>query len=109
MSAHAPITSPSRAAAEDPQLQQCHDDIERLTRRLRSVSQRLEGIEDGVERLDDRLAEVSAASDTAERLRRVEELLTALTAEVQALAGRLPDESEPVSRDQERLEVSSEG
>jgi len=83
-------------------------DIERLTRRLRSVSQRLEGIEDGVERLDDRLAEVSAASDTAERLRRVEELLTALTAEVQALAGRLPDESEPVSRDQERLEVSSE-
>jgi chromosome segregation ATPase len=84
-------------------------DIERLTRRLRSVSQRLEGIEDGVERLDDRLAEVSAASDTAERLRRVEELLTALTAEVQALAGRLPDESEPVSRDQERLEVSSEG
>jgi len=84
-------------------------DIERLTRRLRSVSQRLEGIEDGVERLDDRLAEVSAASDTAERLRRVEELLTALTAEVQALAGRLPDESEPVSRDQERLQVSSEG
>src|SRR5215212_4886912 len=27
-------------------------DIERLTRRLRSVSQRLEGIEDGVDRLD---------------------------------------------------------
>ena len=31
-------------------------DVERLTRRLRSVSQRLEGIEDGVDRLDDRLA-----------------------------------------------------
>ena len=31
-------------------------DIERLTRRLRSVSQRLEGIEDGVDRLDERLA-----------------------------------------------------
>ena len=30
-------------------------DIERLTRRLRSVSQRLEGIEDGVDRLDQRL------------------------------------------------------
>src|SRR3954451_4435027 len=50
-------------------------DIERLTRRLRSVSQRLEGIEDGVERLDERLASAAAASDTAERLRRVEEQL----------------------------------
>ena len=31
-------------------------DIERLTRRLRSVSLRLEGIEDGVDRLDRALA-----------------------------------------------------
>src|SRR5918996_1955563 len=31
-------------------------DIERLTRRLRSVSQRMEGIEDAVDRLDERLA-----------------------------------------------------
>jgi chromosome segregation ATPase len=31
-------------------------DIERLTRRVRSLSQRLEGIEDGVDRLDERLA-----------------------------------------------------
>ena len=31
-------------------------DIERLTRRLRSVSQRLEGIEDSVDRLEERLA-----------------------------------------------------
>ena len=33
-------------------------DIERLTRRLRSVSQRLEGIEDAVDRLDERLASI---------------------------------------------------
>jgi septal ring factor EnvC (AmiA/AmiB activator) len=33
-------------------------DIERLTRRLRSVSQRLEGIEDTMERLEDRLAAI---------------------------------------------------
>ena len=36
-------------------------DVERLTRRLRSVSQRLEGIEDGVDRLDQRLADLKAA------------------------------------------------
>src|SRR4051812_24408094 len=30
-------------------------DLERLTRRLRSVSQRLEGIEDGLDRIDDRV------------------------------------------------------
>jgi len=82
-------------------------DIERLTRRLRSVSQRLEGLEDGVERLDERLASATAASDTAERLRRVEEQLQTLTTEVHALAKRLPDQSEPVSRDQERLEVTN--
>src|ERR687897_2977442 len=35
-------------------------DVERLTRRLRSVSQRLEGIEDGVDRLDQRLAGMSS-------------------------------------------------
>src|SRR3954469_24787796 len=33
-------------------------DIERLTRRLRSVSQRLEGIEDSVDRLDERLESI---------------------------------------------------
>jgi DNA repair exonuclease SbcCD ATPase subunit len=83
-------------------------DIERLTRRLRSVSQRLEGIEDGVDRLDERLASATTQSDTAERLRRVEEQLQALTGEVHSLATRLPDESDPIPRDQERLEVSSE-
>jgi chromosome segregation ATPase len=31
-------------------------DLERLTRRVRSLSQRLEGIEDAVDRLDERLA-----------------------------------------------------
>src|SRR5918998_4955176 len=35
-------------------------DVERLTRRLRSVSQRLEGVEDGVDRLDARLERIEA-------------------------------------------------
>src|SRR3954471_2064305 len=41
-------------------------DIERLTRRLRSVSQRLESIEDSVDRLDQRLAEVKGGIDRLE-------------------------------------------
>ena len=49
-------------------------DIERLTRRLRSVSQRLEGIEDGVDRLDQRLQ--TPAVD--ERLSAIENHLAAL-------------------------------
>src|SRR2546421_5358326 len=35
-------------------------DIERLTRRLRSVSQRLEGIEDSVDGVDERLGDIKA-------------------------------------------------
>src|ERR687884_2215744 len=37
-------------------------DLERLTRRLRSVSQRLEGIEDGVDRLEHRLEGLGPAA-----------------------------------------------
>jgi chromosome segregation ATPase len=38
-------------------------DMERLTRRVRSLSQRLEGIEDGVDRLDERLAALQVSLD----------------------------------------------
>src|SRR4051812_14633082 len=41
-------------------------DIERLTRRLRSVSQRLEGIEDSVDGVDQRLGEIKAGIDRLE-------------------------------------------
>jgi hypothetical protein len=36
-------------------------DVERLTRRVRSLSQRLEGIEDGVDRLDERMASLQGS------------------------------------------------
>src|SRR3954471_22315950 len=42
-------------------------DLERLTRRLRSVSQRLEGIEDGVDRLDERLPRLGAGGGAGGR------------------------------------------
>src|SRR3954451_8276803 len=47
-------------------------DLERLTRRVRSVSQRLEGIEDGVDRLDERLAGLSGAAGLDRRLEAIE-------------------------------------
>jgi hypothetical protein len=50
-------------------------DIERLTRRLRAVSHRLEGIEDGVQRLDRAIA----PSRVEERLSAIEDKLGTLT------------------------------
>lgn len=52
-------------------------DIERLTRRVRSVSQRLEGIEDAVDRLDQRLAGAGLAGLEA-KLDQILERLDAL-------------------------------
>ena len=46
-------------------------DIERLTRRVRSLSQRLEGIEDAVDRLDQRIAGLGGTLD--EIVRKLEE------------------------------------
>jgi predicted nucleic acid-binding Zn-ribbon protein len=54
-------------------------DLERLTRRVRSVSQRLEGIEDGLDRLDERL-DRAATTTLDERLAKIEALLERLQA-----------------------------
>ena len=81
-------------------------DLERLTRRLRSVSQRLEGIEDGVDRLDRRFEEVSrTARPPDDRLAAIEAQVSKLAAEVANLAGALDAAPAPVPREQERLEV----
>jgi chromosome segregation ATPase len=79
-------------------------DIERLTRRVRSVSQRLEGIEDGVDRLDARIAELSR-NGLAERLERIEETLDGLARDLTALRATQPGAAEPVPSSQERLQV----
>jgi chromosome segregation ATPase len=107
-------------------------DLERLTRRVRSVSQRLEGIEDGLDRLEERLERADGAARIDERLeaieqrlevlagrkaptraaadrklKAVEDQLAALTAEVHALRDALPIDRNTVSRTQERLKVDS--
>jgi chromosome segregation ATPase len=83
-------------------------DLERLTRRLRSVSQRLEGIEDAVDRLDQRLeATGRAVAAPDERFAGVEDQLAKLTAEVSALTAALDAQPRQVPREQERLEVDA--
>jgi chromosome segregation ATPase len=82
-------------------------DIERLTRRVRSVSQRLEGIEDGIDRLDERLGALSAGPAIDTRLDAIEDRLEALMRELVALRAELPGATEPVPSRQERLKVSS--
>ncbi|MEA2224196.1 MAG: hypothetical protein QOH83_2572 [Solirubrobacteraceae bacterium] len=81
-------------------------DIERLTRRVRSVSQRLEGIEDGIDRLDERLAGTATATVVDVRLEAIEGQLAALTKELTALHKSLPGATKAVSPRQERLKVS---
>jgi chromosome segregation ATPase len=82
-------------------------DLERLTRRLRSVSQRLEGIEDGVDRLDQRLEALQrpALSGAEERLAAIESHLAKLASELGSLASALDSRPAPHPREQERLEV----
>lgn len=106
-------------------------DIERLTRRLRSVSQRLEGIEDAVDRLDERLESIERGvgglderlgelGKAAARPPRASRATKAEAGERDALEGRLDEIArdlgalraavapgeEPPPRAQERLTVS---
>jgi hypothetical protein len=55
-------------------------DLERLTRRVRSVSQRLEGIEDGLDRLEQRLASAGSPSPLEQRLSGIDERLSRIEA-----------------------------
>ena len=62
-------------------------DLERLTRRLRSVSQRLEAIEDGLDRVEQRIETLGSSSALDRRLAAIEELLARLEASLDQHAG----------------------
>ncbi len=81
-------------------------DIERLTRRVRSVSQRLEGLEDGIDRIDERLGAAATSAGLDTRLAAIEMQLAALTKELAALHKAIAGGPKPVSSRQERLKVS---
>jgi chromosome segregation ATPase len=79
-------------------------DVERVTRRLRSLSQRLEGIEDAIDRLEERLAAASADSGD-ERLAAIEERLDEIARDLGGLRESVAP-SEAVPPAQERLTVT---
>ena len=78
-------------------------DIERVTRRLRSLSQRLEGIEDAIDRLEERVAAAGAGPD---RVAVIEARLEEIARDLARLREAVAPSDEPVPRAQERLTVS---
>ena len=93
-------------------------DIERLTRRVRSVSQRLEGIEDAVDRLDERLEGIQTAVEKLDgRMAGTGEpsegdpgaiaaRLDEMARDLASLRAALAPGGEPPPRAQERLTVT---
>jgi chromosome segregation ATPase len=81
-------------------------DIERVTRRLRSLSQRLEGIEDAIDRLEERLATASASAEHNDRLSRMEGRLDEISRDLSRLRELVSPSGDPVPRAQERLTVT---
>ncbi len=87
-------------------------DIERLTRRVRSVSQRLEGIEDAIDRLDARLAtlgdltgRLDAAADgsgSSAAVARLDELKADVAALREQLAPATPASPAPAAKSRPR-------
>jgi CRP-like cAMP-binding protein len=78
-------------------------DIERVTRRLRSLSQRLEGIEDAIDRLEERVAAAGAGPD---RMAAVEARLDEIARDLARLREAVAPSNDPVPRAQERLTVT---
>ena len=61
-------------------------DLERLTRRVRSVSQRLEGVEDALDRVDERVGAMGGAG-----VGPLEQRLAAIEGQLAAFAGQLTE------------------
>lgn len=81
-------------------------DIERLTRRLRSVSQRLEGIEDSLDRLEERAGSAAAAVEAGGDSSAVEARLDEIARDLAALREAVAPVGDPMPRAQERLTVT---
>jgi hypothetical protein len=76
-------------------------DLERLTRRVRSVSQRLEGVEDALDRVDERVGAMGGAGvgSLEQRLSAIETQLSALASQLAGVAGQLAKPAGPAVPD----------
>lgn len=76
-------------------------DLERLTRRVRSVSQRLEGVEDALDRIDERVGTIGGAGAGVgaleQRLAAIEGQLTAFAGQLAELATQIATQPEPTA------------
>jgi hypothetical protein len=70
-------------------------DVERLTRRLRSVSLRLEGIEESIDRLERTLSNEGQPSEIAARLAAIEQQLARLSPEGPPRTRKAPRTGKP--------------
>jgi CRP-like cAMP-binding protein len=81
-------------------------DVERLTRRLRSVSQRLEGIEDSLDRIEQRAQAAAEAAEGNGTPSAVSVKLEDIARDLAALRDAVVPAGEPMPRAQERLTVT---
>ena len=79
-------------------------DIDRLTRRLRTVSTRIEGVEESLDRLQESVDRLQSGG-MGDRLGALEAQLGRLVAEVSSIAAALDARPAPLPREQERLAV----
>src|SRR3954465_9167739 len=84
-------------------------DIDRLTRRLRTVGTRLEGIEEALDRLQDGVdrltAKLESVDRSSDRLAALEGQLSKLVSEVEGVSHAIDAAPAQVPREQERLAV----
>src|SRR3954471_13639606 len=81
-------------------------DIDRLTRRLRTVSTRLEGIEDAIDRLQQGVDRLAAKLESVDRQAGLVDRLHTLHGQISTLVHEVTPQ-EPVPREQERLAVDA--
>src|SRR4051812_41845446 len=79
-------------------------DIDRLTRRLRTVSNRLEGIEEAIDRLQDGVDRLTKQLESVDRRSGLEDRLDTLDGQIHKLVNQVTA-PEPMPREQERLAV----